>query len=274
MPVAKRNNVSIHGSGPRTIVFAHGYGCDQNVWRHFVPVFEKQYRVVLFDQVGAGQSELSQYDPQKYAVLDGYAQDLLEVIEDTKASPAIFVGHSVSAMIGALAAIKRPSAFEHLVMLCPSPCYINDGDYTGGFSREDIDGLLETIDNNYLGWASAMAPVIMGNPDRPELGQSLVDNFCRTDPEIAKRFARVTFLSDCRSQIARISTRTLILACRKDAIVPEAVEEYLRSHIPGSTLVKLQATGHCPHLSAPLETMAALRDYLKKFEQGQSHESH
>lgn len=266
MPVAKRNNVSIHGSGPKTIVFAHGYGCDQNVWNQFIPVFQKQYRLVLFDHVGAGQSDISQYDPQKYSILDGYSQDLLEIVEYTKASPAIFVGHSVSAMIGALAAIKQPSAFEHLVMLCPSPCYINSGDYTGGFSREDIDGLLETIDNNYLGWVSAMAPVIMGNPDRPELGQALARNFCSTDPEIAKQFARVTFLSDCRSQIAGISTPTLILACREDALVPEAVGEYLHSRIPRSTLVKMQAKGHCPHLSAPRETMAALRDYLEKYE--------
>ena len=243
------------------MVFAHGFGCDQNMWRFVAPVFEDEYRVVLFDHVGAGQSDSSAYNRAKYDSLQGYATDVLEICRELGLERVIFVGHSVSALIGMLAAIQEPDRFEKLVLVGPSPCYIDDGDYVGGFSREDIEGLLESLDSNYLGWSSAMAPVIMGNPDRPELGSELTNSFCRTNPEIARHFARVTFLSDHRSDLPKLTTSSLILQCSEDVIAPRAVGEYLHRQIP-SELVLLKATGHCPNLSAPEETSAAIQAFL------------
>jgi sigma-B regulation protein RsbQ len=244
------------------MLLAHGFGCDQNMWRFVVPAFSDEYRIVLFDHVGAGGSDLSQYRREKYDSLHGYASDVLEIIDATGIAPTVFVGHSVSAVIGAIAAVKKPNAFEKLIMIGPSPSYINDGDYVGGFSRSDIEGLLQTLDSNYLGWSAAMAPVIMGNPDRPALGAELTTSFCRTDPDIARHFAQVTFLSDNRQDLPLVRTPSLILQCSQDVIAPEAVGEYVHREISGSTLVTLQATGHCPHLSAPEETISAMKDYL------------
>jgi sigma-B regulation protein RsbQ len=244
------------------MIFAHGFGCDQNMWRFVTPAFEETYRIVLFDHVGAGQSDPSAYSRGKYESLKGYASDVLEICRELGLTRAIFVGHSVSAMIGVLAALQEPDRFERLVLVGPSPRYIDDEDYAGGFSREDIEGLLETLDSNYLGWSTAMAPVIMGNPDRPELGVELTNSFCRTNPEIAKHFARVTFLSDNRADLPRLTTRSLILQCRDDAIAPRSVGEYVHSQIPDSELVLLEATGHCPNLSAPQETIAAIQGFL------------
>lgn len=257
-----RNNINIVGSGARTMVLAHGFGCDQHMWRLVARAFEDEYRIVLFDHVGAGKSDLTQYRRDKYNSLHGYAEDVLEIIEATGSAPAVFVGHSVSAVIGILAAIRKSDAFDRLILIGPSPSYINDGDYTGGFSKADIDGLLETLESNYLGWSSAMAPVIMGNSNRPALGAELTESFCRTDPEIAKHFAQVTFLSDNREDLISVKTPTLILQCSEDVIAPEAVGTYVHRQIPGSSMVTLQATGHCPHLSAPEETIAAMRQYL------------
>ena len=257
-----RNNVRVVGRGPRTMVLAHGYGCDQNMWRHIVPAFEADYRIVLFDYVGHGQSDASAFDRTRYATLEGYAEDVLSICEALAVKDAVFVGHSVSSMIGILAARKDPSRFESLVLVGPSPRYVNDGDYVGGFTREDIDGLLDFLDSNHLGWSSTMAPVIMGNADRPELAEELTNSFCRTNPEIAKHFARVTFLSDNRADLAAVTARCLILQCANDSIAPRAVGEYVHRHIAGSEFIQLDASGHCPHLSDPAGTIAAIRSFL------------
>ena len=245
------------------MIFAHGFGCDQNMWRFVEPAFRDTYRTVLFDYVGAGGSDLGAYDPERYATLDGYARDVTEICSDLDLHDAVFVGHSVSSMVGALASVDAPDRIGALVMIGPSPRYIDDGSYVGGFTADDIDGLLESLDSNYLGWSSAMAPVIMGNPDRPELGAELTESFCRTDPEIQRRFARATFLSDNRADLGRVKVPTLVLQCSDDVIAPDTVGEYVRDQIPGSQLVKLQATGHCPNLSAPTETIEAIRAFLR-----------
>jgi sigma-B regulation protein RsbQ len=262
MTALKRNNIRISPSARQPMMFAHGFGCDQNMWRFVAPAFEADYRTVLFDHVGAGQSDLAAYDRAKYGTLHGYADDVIEICRELDLSDVVFVGHSVSAMIGVLAAIKEPSRFERLVLVGPSPCYIDDADYVGGFSREDIEGLLDALDSNYLGWSSTMAPVIVGNPDRPELGEELTNSFCRTDPDIAKHFARVTFLSDNRDDLPLVRTPSLILQCSADVIAPEAVGHYLNRHLPESKLVLMKATGHCPNLSAPDETIEAMRSFL------------
>ena len=263
MDVLLRNNVRVSGRGTRALVFAHGFGCDQNMWRLVAPAFEDSHRVVLFDHVGAGQSDLAAYRRDKYATLDGYATDVLEICERLELQDVIFVGHSVSAMIGVLAARRNPARFSALVLVGPSPRYINDGDYVGGFSREDIDGLLSSMDSNYLGWSSAMAPVIMGNGDHPELGEELTNSFCRTDPGIAADFARVTFLSDNRKDLPGVQTPALVLQCSDDVIAPLAVGEYVQRQMPNSRLVVMKATGHCPNLSAPAETTAAIKDFIQ-----------
>lgn len=260
--VVQRNNVKITGSGARTIVFAHGFGCDQNMWRFVAPAFENDFRVVLFDNVGAGRSDLSAYVMGKYETLHGYADDLVEIGEVLGLKGAIFVGHSVSAMIGALASIKAPDLFESLVMIGPSPRYIDDGDYIGGFTPGQIEELLDFLGDNHLGWSSAMAPAIMGNPDRPELGEELTNSFCRTDPAIAKAFARVTFTSDNRADLAAIKARTLVLQCNDDIIAPLAVGEFVRDRIADCRMIQLAATGHCPNLSAPDEVIAAIRGFV------------
>ena len=261
MDIITRNNVRTVGRG-QPMMFAHGFGCDQNMWRLVVPAFEDSYRVVLFDHVGAGQSDSSAYDRRKYAKLDGYAADVLEICRELQLSNVIFVGHSVSAMIGVLAAKQEPDRFRALVLVGPSPRYLDDADYVGGFSRQDIEGLLTSLDSNYLGWSSTMAPLIMGNPDRPELGTELTNSFCRADPEIAAHFARVTFLSDNRQDLPQVRTPTLVLQCSEDVIAPYAVGEYVHRQMEGSQLVVMAATGHCPNLSAPEETIQAIRSFL------------
>ena len=260
----QRNNVRLSGRGVRPMMFAHGFGCDQNMWRFVAPAFEESYRLVLFDHVGAGGSDLTAYDRGKYEKLSGYASDVLEICRDLQLEDVVFVGHSVSAMIGVLAAAERPDLFSALVLVGPSPRYVNDRDYVGGFSRQDIEGLLEALDSNYLGWASSMAPVIVGNPDRPELGTELTNSFCRTDPEIASHFARVTFLSDNRADLERVTTPALVLQCSDDVIAPYSVGEFVHGRIRGSRLVLMKATGHCPNLSAPAETIAAIKAFLNE----------
>ena len=244
------------------MVLAHGFGCDQGMWRHVWPAFAEDHRVVMFDQVGHGGSDAGAYDPDRHGSLQGYAEDVLDIVRELDLTDIVFVGHSVSAMIGALAAAEEPQRFAHLVLVGPSPRYIDDEGYVGGFSREDIEGLLESMDSNFLGWAGAMAPVIMGNEDRPELGEELAETFCRADPEIARSFARVTFLSDNRADLARVRTPSLVLQCSRDVIAPDPVGEYVHRALPDSRLVRLAATGHCPNLSAPEETVAAIRAYL------------
>jgi sigma-B regulation protein RsbQ len=262
MDLFQRHNINIIGNGNKTMVLAHGYGCDQNMWRYLTPHFQDEYRIVLFDHVGAGKSDLSAYNRHKYGTLNGYVDDVLEIIADTSNSPVIFVGHSVSSMIGVLAAIMKPDAFDKLILIGPSPCYINSGEYVGGFNRSDIESLLQTLADNHLGWSRAMAPVIMKNEDRPELAAELAESFCRTDPEIAKHFARVTFLSDNRADLANLTVPSLVLQCSDDSIAPDSVGEFVHRHLPGSTLVKMKAVGHCPHLSAPAETIQIIKQYL------------
>jgi sigma-B regulation protein RsbQ len=232
------------------------------MWRYITPAFEQDYRIILFDYLGHGQSDVGAYDPVKYRTLDAYASDVLDICRQLDVRHGVFVGHSVSAMIGVRAAVREPDRFDRLVMIGPSPRYIDDTGYIGGFSREDIDGLLESLDSNYLGWSSSMAPVIMGNPERPELGAELTGSFCRTNPEIAKDFARVTFLSDNRADLARVRARSLVLQCASDVIAPEAVGRFVHDQLPDSDLVLMQATGHCPNLSAPDETIAAMKAFL------------
>ncbi len=257
-----RNNVVVRGQGEPTLVFSHGFGCDLNAWADVAPAFEANARVILFDHVGAGQSDFSAYDFDKYASLHGYAADVVEIARALELEDAVFVGHSVSAMIGMLASQQAPGHFGTMVMVCPSPSYIDDGDYVGGFSRADIDDLLDVLGSNFLGWSRSTAPVIMGNDGRPELGRALGDSFCRTDPDIAKAFARVTFLSDMRAEVARLTLPTLILQTQADMIAPLEVGEYMHATLPDSELVVMQATGHCPHMSAPEETIAAIKRYL------------
>jgi sigma-B regulation protein RsbQ len=261
--VLVRNNVSVAGNpAGRPMLFAHGFGCDQNMWRFVSPAFEDRYRTIVFDYVGAGGSDLAAYDDERYSTLDGYATDVVEICEALDLTDVVFVGHSVSAMVGVLAAARAPERFGALVLIGPSPRYINDGDYVGGFTEDDIAGLLASLDSNYLGWSSAMAPAIMGNPDRPELGAELTASFCRTDPEIQKRFARVTFLSDNRPDLAKVDLPALVLQCSDDIIVPDIVGQYVHRQLRGSRLVKLEASGHCPNLSAPEETAAAITAFL------------
>lgn len=264
MSFLQRNNVHITGAGQNTIVFAHGFGCDQNMWRLFVDALSGRYRTVLFDLVGSGNSDLSLYDYVKYGTLQGYADDVLEIVAGCAKSPVIYIGHSVSAMIGMLAAIKAPELFAANVMIGPSPSFINDGSYVGGFDRSDIEELLATLDNNYLGWSSNMAPAIMGAPDQPELGAELTNSFCRTDPDIAKHFAHVTFLADHRADLARACTPTLIVQSNEDLLAPVAVGEYMHHAIAGSTLAIVDNVGHCPHLSAPESCLEVAKEFLQK----------
>ena len=262
MSVLKSNNVRISGRGQQPVLFAHGFGCDQHMWRFVAPAFEDEYRVVLFDHVGAGGSDLTAYDPAKYSTLAGYADDVVEIGDALGLRDAVFVGHSVSAMIGLLASLRAPGMFRSLVMVGPSPRYIDDAGYVGGFQQKQIDELIDFLAENHMGWSAAMAPVIMGNADRPALGEELTNSFCRTDPDIAKEFARVTFNSDNRADLARVTIPTLILQCSEDVIAPLAVGDYVHRQIPDSKLVILKATGHCPNLSAPEEVISAMRGFV------------
>lgn len=262
MNIAVRNNVHVVGDGQVTLLMAHGFGCDQNMWRLMVPELARRYRIVLFDYVGCGQSDIGQYDPSRYDTLEGYATDLIEVTDACGRQPNVLVGHSVSAMIGVLADKRRPGLFDAHVMIGPSPSYIDEGDYVGGFSRPDVDELLATLEGNYLGWSSHMAPAIMGAPGKPELAEELTNSFCRTDPGIAARFARATFLSNNLQDIAALSTPALIVQSTDDFIAPVAVGEYLHRTMAGSALRIVENTGHCPHLSNPEACIAALDGFL------------
>lgn len=262
--IIERNNVRVFGKGTQPIVFAHGFGCDQNMWRFITPAFEDQYKIVLFDYVGCGKSDITAYNKDRYAALEGYAQDILEICAALELKDTIFVGHSVSSMIGLLAALEEPSRISRLILIGPSPCYINEDGYTGGFNKQDLEGLLDTMERNYIGWSNFLAPQIMGNPDRPHLGQELTDSFCSTDPIIARQFAQATFFSDNRKDLPKVKTPSLILQCSDDIIAPVAVGTYISKNLPNSTLKVLKATGHCPHMSAPGETIAAIFEYLNK----------
>lgn len=260
--IIRRNNVKVSGKGKQPMLFAHGFGCDQNMWRFITPTFEENYQVVLFDYVGAGKSDKTAYSPERYASLQGYAEDVLDICRTLQLRDVIFVGHSVSSMIGLLAAIEEPGIFSRQIMVGPSPNYINDGEYIGGFERQDIEGLLETMEKNYIGWANFLAPAIMGNKERPQLGEELTDSFCSTDPVIARQFAEATFFSDNRKDLQKNRVPSLILQCSEDIIAPVEVGHYLAKHLPHSTLRVMKATGHCPHMSEPEETVNLIKDYL------------
>ena len=261
--VLTRNNVNVSGAGTQPMMFAHGFGCDQNMWRYVTPAFEDDYRIVLFDYVGSGRSDLGAYDAHRYGSLDGYARDILDICDALQLEDVILVGHSVSSIIAVLAANREPARFEHLILIGPSPRYINDQpDYVGGFERAEIEGLLDMMDRNYIGWANFLAPAIMKNPERPELGEELTASFCSTDPVIARRFAEATFFADNRDDLALVRVPSLILQCSEDMIAPPEVGEYTHRQLQGSTLRVLDATGHCPHMSHPEETIRAIREYL------------
>ncbi|WP_217653839.1 alpha/beta fold hydrolase [Litoreibacter ascidiaceicola] len=262
MSALERHNVKTSGSGARSLVFAHGFGCDQSMWRHVAPHFEDRFTVVTFDHIGAGGSDSKAYDPAKYATLNGYAADVVEIAEELDIQDGIFVGHSVSAMIGALSNVARPDIFSTLILVGPSPRYVDDADYEGGFSADDIDDLLASLEENPLAWSASMAPMIVGNPDQPEHGEELAQSICKLDPDIATGFARATFTSDNRDDLPNVTARTLILQCRNDIIASERVGAYVRDKIPGSQLVMLNASGHCPNLTAPEEVIAAIRDFV------------
>lgn len=261
--IVARNNVKISGRGTQPMLFAHGFGCDQNMWRFVTPAFEDDYRIVLFDYVGSGKSDVTAYDAERYSSLEGYARDVLDVVHSLDLRNVIFVGHSVSSMVGILAANEEPERFANLILIGPSPRYINDPpSYVGGFELSDINGLLETMDRNYIGWANYLAPAIIANPDRPELAAELTESFCSTDPVIARRFAETTFFADNRGDLAAVSVPSLILQCSDDIIAPSEVGAYLSQALPHSTFRQMKATGHCPHMSDPEETIALIKDYL------------
>ena len=264
MDVTEKFHVTVRGEGTKPMLFAHGYGCDQSMWRFVAPAFEDTHRVILFDLAGSGRAHPSAYDRTRHASLAGYAQDVLEICEALALRDVVFVGHSVSAMIGVLAAALAPERFERMILVGPSPRYVNDEGYVGGFSRADIEGLVDTVDSNYLGWAASMAPVIMDNPDRPELAEELKNSFCRTDPEFARAFARVTFLSDNREDLGKVRIPALVIQTTNDVIAPVTVGQFVHQRLEGSTLAMIEARGHCPHLSAPEKTIDAMRDFLRQ----------
>ncbi|MBT2756514.1 alpha/beta hydrolase [Mesobacillus foraminis] len=260
-----RNNVKVLGNGTRSMILAPGFGCDQSVWKPVAKMFENEYRIILFDYVGSGNSDLRAYDAKKYSTLEGYAQDVLDVCSLLELKDAIFVGHSVGSMIGMLASLKNPEHFSDLIMLGPSPCYLNvPPDYFGGFEREQLFGLIEMMERNYLGWATVFAATVMNNPDRPELKAELEERFCSTDPIIARQFAEAAFFADNRKDLSNVTVPTLILQCSEDVIAPVQVGAYIHQHLPGSVLKHMKATGHCPHMSHPEETIDLIRNYLKE----------
>lgn len=265
MNASERHNVTVTGRPDgQAMIFAHGFGCDQNMWRFVAPAFEDDFRVIVFDYAGAGNADPKAYDAERHGSLDGYAADVVEICRELGVKAGVFVGHSVSSMIGVLADRADPELFEKLVLVSPSPRYIDDEGYVGGFTESDIRELLDSLDSNYLGWSSVMAPVIMGNPDRPELGAELTASFCRTDPAVARRFAEVTFLSDNRADLATVQTPSLVLQCSDDAIAPVSVGEYVAHTMPNGSLVMLDATGHCPNLSAPEATVDAIAAFVRR----------
>lgn len=261
MSILDQHNVKVIGSQAASIVFMHGYGCDQQVWRHVAPAFAQDHRIVLFDLLGSGAAGAA-FDRRKYASLEGYARDLIDVCRAAGLERPVLVGHSISAMIAIVAARMAPELFSRLVLLAPNPCYLRDGDYDGGFTLEDIEQLLDTLDSNFFSWARMMAPVIMNAPERPELAEELANRFCAMDPRVARHFAHVTFLSDCRHELPHVQLPCLVLQCSDDALAPLQVGEYLRERLPHAELAVMRATGHCPHLSAPQETIELIRGYL------------
>ncbi|MCB2379763.1 alpha/beta hydrolase [Hymenobacter sp. BT635] len=264
MDILQRNNVRVLGRGPRKLVFVNGFGCDQSMWRYLLPAFSdsQHFTMILYDHVGAGQSVAAAYEPGKYSSLQGYAQDLLDICERLDLNEVTLIGHSVGGMIGTLAAIAEPARFQQLLLLCPSPCYLNDDGYRGGFDRPDLEAMLTFMETDYVGWADTFGPFIMGAPDRPSLAAELIHSLCQTNPAIAQQFARVTFLSDNRADVGHLQQPCLLIDCEQDLIAPPEVGAYLQAAIPGAQLVTLPVAGHCPQLSAPVQTLNAIEAFL------------
>lgn len=258
----QKNNVTQFGKGHQTLMFAHGYGCDQNMWRFITPEFEADFNIVLFDHVGSGNSDASAYDFETYDSLHGYAEDIIAICDELKLSKVIFVGHSVSCMIGVLASIQRPKLFEKLILIGPSPCYIDQDDYKGGFSRQDIEDMIHTLESNYLGWSSHITPVITGHPEQPQHSKELHNSFCQMNPEIAKHFAKVTFLGDNRDDLKKVSVPVQVIQCHPDLISPINVGQYVHKHISNSMFTQIEVPGHIPHLTNPERTINAMRQFL------------
>ena len=262
MDILKQHHVSFYGSGGQSIVFAHGFGTDQQAWRYVAPAFAAQNQVVLFDLVGAGQSDKTAYDFGRYQTLDGYVTDLLALLRALQLPKVVYVGHSVSGMIGVLAAIREPELFDRLVLLAASPCYINDGAYSGGFEPDDLEELLGFLDRDYLSWSNTMVPALVGGDMRPELVDDVLASFTSVEPAIARQFARATFPSDYRAALNQLQVPALIVQCSDDSVASPAVGHYLHEHLAGSTLTILNTEGHYPHLNAPVATIAAVERYL------------
>ena len=263
LSAVERNNVIVTGGdAARPMIFAHGFGCSHETWRDVAPRFIDSHRVITFDQVGAGASNLAAYDRGKYDSLHGYADDLIEIIDELDLTDVVYVGHSVSCMIGVLASIRRPELFGALILVGSSPRFVDAEGYTGGFSEADIEALLDSLDANYLGWSAQMAPAIAGNAERPEVGERLVESFCSIEPQIASQFARVTFLSDSRDDLPKVTTPTLVLQSSDDILAPLPVGHYVHEHIRGSRLVVMTSRGHMPNLSNPDQLVREIRDFL------------
>ena len=262
--IGVRNNVQLLGRGDKILVLAHGFGCDQNMWRFLLPGLLDRYRVVLFDYVGSGQSDPHAFTVERYSTLEGYAQDLNEIYGAFDLQEISFVGHSVSATIGMIAAANDPGRFSDLALICPSPCFINDPpDYHGGFEREDIADLLDLLDKNYIGWASHLAPIVMGLKTGDPLVAELSGSMCSTDPLIARTFAKATFLSDYRHLLPRVEHPALMLQSATDALAPPEVGEYMHAHMPSSRLRVIDAEGHCLHMTHPDAVLRELRAFVR-----------
>ncbi len=266
--VLRRHAVQITGNPDGSpMVFAHGFGCDQTLWRFVAPAFEATHRVITFDYVGAGRSDRSAYDEERYSTLDGYADDIRAICRALDLQEVVLVAHSVSAVAAILASIAEPERFSKLILVAPSPRYLDDlPDYRGGFSEADIDGLLDMMDLNAMGWAAFLAPIVMGSPDRPELTTELEETFCSIDPVMARQFARITFKADNRKDLAKVTTPSLILQCTNDAVAPVEVGRFMHEQLADSTLRMIDAIGHCPHVSHPTETIAAIRKHLAELQ--------
>ncbi|MGC1242903.1 MAG: alpha/beta hydrolase [Chryseosolibacter sp.] len=260
--ILARNNVKVTGNGKKPMLFAHGFGCDQTMWRYITPAFENDYQVIVFDYVGSGKSDLAAYHEGRYSTLNGYALDILEICEELNLRDVMFVGHSVSSMTGLLAAIKEPDYFAELILIAPSPRYLNEKGYVGGFDKTDVDRILDNMGKDYEGWANGAAPDVMKNPDRPDLSAELVQSFLSIKPSIARNFMAATFFTDNRKDLLKLKKPSLIVQTEDDRIVPIEVGDYLHAHLENSTLKVLKASGHYPHLSHPRETIRVMKAYL------------
>jgi sigma-B regulation protein RsbQ len=265
-PVASKLNVTVTGpeDGP-VLLLAHGFGCDQGMWDGVLPYFSGDHRVVRYDLMGYGQSDFAAYDPERYASLDGHAADILAICAELELRDVTLVAHSVSTMMSVMAAIAEPGRFRQLMLIAANPYFMQDSvdGYDGGFSDDDMTEVAGALDSNYFTWAEAMAPVIMGTPEAPEHGERLTASFCRVNPDVARQLLGIMFTTDYRPLLPQVTTPTVVMQCRADAMVPPHVAGYLHENLAGSTLVQLQALGHCPHISAPEETAAAIRAHLR-----------